>query len=308
VAALESTVKTSLEELRMQMLGVQVLFGFQLQGLFQDTFLELPPSVRMVETTALALMISVLSLLLAVPCQHRIVEQGEASLRIFRLSRRYANYALLPLAAVISCDIYAATRQPFGDAQSVALASVTFLVTVGAWYGAGMAIREQGDQQRGDSPLQETRTSLHAKIEQLLTEARVILPGAQALLGFQLTVMMTKSFGDLPSGAQRIHLIALMSLMLAVILLIAPAAIHRLAFGGRDNPRLHAMGSRIIAAALLPLTCAITCDVWVALFKLQGGSLVPDVGALLTACLLIGFWYMLPLIVRARIDSRKDPL
>jgi hypothetical protein len=67
----------------MQMLGVQVLFGFQLQGLFQDTFLELPPSVRMVDTTALALMISVLSLLLAVPCQHRIVEQGEASLRIF---------------------------------------------------------------------------------------------------------------------------------------------------------------------------------------------------------------------------------
>jgi hypothetical protein len=67
----------------MQMLGVQVLFGFQLQGLFQDTFLELPPSVRMVETTSLALMISVLSLLLAVPCQHRIVEQGEASLRIF---------------------------------------------------------------------------------------------------------------------------------------------------------------------------------------------------------------------------------
>jgi hypothetical protein len=99
-----------------------------------------------------------------------------------------------------------------------------------------------------------------------------------------------------------------MNLMLAVILLIAPAAIHLLAFEGRDNPRLHAMGSRIIAAALLPLTCAITCDVWVALFKLQGGRLVPDVGALLTACLLIGFWYLLPLIVRARIDSRKDPL
>ena len=27
---------------------------------------------------------------------------------------------------------------------------------------------------------------LHARIEQMLTEARVILPGAQALLGFQL--------------------------------------------------------------------------------------------------------------------------
>jgi hypothetical protein len=306
VSALESTLKTSLDELRMQMLGVQVLFGFQLQGLFQDTFLELPPSVRMVDTTALAMTISVVTLLLAVPCQHRIVEQGEASLRIFRLSMRYANYALLPLAAVISCDVYAATRLPFGGAQSVTLASITFVIAVGAWYGAGLFLRQHGDQRRGDSPLQETKASLHAKIEQLLTEARVILPGAQALLGFQLIVLMTKAFAELPSGAQRIHLLALMSLMLAVVLLIAPAAIHRLAFEGRDNLRLHAIGSRIIAIALLPMICAIACDVWVALLRLQGGSVVPCVGAMLTACLLVGFWYALPLIVRARIRSRKD--
>ena len=304
MSALESALKTSLDELRMQMLGVQVLFGFQLQGLFQDTFRELPPSIRIVDATALALTISVLTLLLAVPCQHRIVEQGEASLRIFRLSMRYANYALFPLGAVISCDIYTAARQSFGSAKSVALASITFLIALGAWYGAGMYFRRHDDQQRGDSPVQETKTSLHAKIEQLLTEARVILPGAQALLGFQLVVMMTKAFRELPPGAQSIHLIALVSLMLAVVLLITPAAIHRLAFEGLDDPRLHAMGSRIIAFALLPMICAIACDVWVALFRLGGGSIVPGVGALMTACLLVGFWYVLPLVVRLRIHSR----
>jgi Family of unknown function (DUF6328) len=302
--ALESTLKTSLDELRMQMLGAQVLFGFQLQGLFQDTFIELPNSVRVVDTTALAMTISVLTLLLAVPCQHRIVEQGEASLRIFRLSMRYANYALFPLAAMISCDIYAATRLPFGIARSAVLASITFLIALGAWYGAGTYLRQHGDQQRGDSPLRETKANLHAKIEQMLTEARVILPGAQALLGFQLIVMMTRSFGELPSGMQRVHLIALLSLMLTVVLLIAPAAVHRLAFEGRDNPRLHAVGSRIIAIALLPLVFAIACDVWVALFRLQGGSIVPGVGGLMTACLLVGFWYVMPLIVRLRIRSR----
>lgn len=42
--------------------------------------------------------------------------------------------------------------------------------------------------------MQESPTPLHAKIEQSLTEARVILPGAQALLGFQLIVMMTRAF------------------------------------------------------------------------------------------------------------------
>jgi Family of unknown function (DUF6328) len=127
---------------------------------------------------------------------------------------------------MISCDIYAVTRQPFGGALGVVLASITFLVAVGAWYGAGIALRKHDAQLRGDFLLQETKTSLHPKIEQLLTEARVILPGAQALPGFQLIVMMSKAFGELPSSAQRIHLIALMSLVLAVVLLIAPARRH----------------------------------------------------------------------------------
>jgi hypothetical protein len=96
-----------------------------------------------------------------------------------------------------------------------------------------------------------------------------------------------------------------MSIVLTVVLLIAPAAIHPLAFEGRDNQRLHTMGSRIIAVALLPMICAIACDVWLALFKLHGGRVFPDVGALLTACLLIGFWYVLPLVDRARIRSHK---
>jgi hypothetical protein len=41
-------------------------------------------------------------------------------------------------------------------------------------------------------------TPLDIKIEQMLTEARVILPGAQALFGFQLAIVFTRSFADLP--------------------------------------------------------------------------------------------------------------
>jgi Family of unknown function (DUF6328) len=88
---LESALKTSLEELRMQMLGVQVLFGFQFQGLFQDNFPALPTSARMADAIGLALMIAVLSLILAVPCQHRIVENGECTLRIFGFLRAMRN-------------------------------------------------------------------------------------------------------------------------------------------------------------------------------------------------------------------------
>ena len=35
------------------------------------------------------------------------------------------------------------------------------------------------------------KTPLRAKVEQMLTEARVLIPGAQALLGFQMAIMLT---------------------------------------------------------------------------------------------------------------------
>ncbi len=116
---LDSVLKTALDELRMQMLGSQVLFGFGFQGLFQDNFDSLPGSGRIADGVALALIIFALGLIVAVPCQHRIVENGDATLRILHVSSRSANYALAPLAAAIACDIYVATkRRTIGCPQS----------------------------------------------------------------------------------------------------------------------------------------------------------------------------------------------
>jgi hypothetical protein len=152
--------------------------------------------------------------------------------------------------------------------------------------------------------VQESPTPLHAKIEQLLTEARVILPGAQALLDFQLIVMMTKAFDQLAPEAQTIHLIALMSLVLAIVLLISPAAIHRVAFQGLDDRRFLGAASPILTMALVPLAASISCDMWVALFKLYGTETLPTVGALITAALLSGLWFLLPLAIRASRNTR----
>src|ERR1700726_629062 len=80
---LDAALKTSLDELRMQMLGAQVLFGFQFQGVFQDGFPALPAAARSVDAAGLALMVAALGLMIAVPCQHRLVERGEATVRIY---------------------------------------------------------------------------------------------------------------------------------------------------------------------------------------------------------------------------------
>ena len=48
----------------------------------------------------------------------------------------------------------------------------------------------------------EKPTPLSTKVDQLLTEARIIIPGAQALLGFQFAVTLTRAFEQLPVFAK----------------------------------------------------------------------------------------------------------
>jgi hypothetical protein len=303
---LESILKISLDELRMQMLGSQVLFGFQFQGLFQDNFDSLPATGRNTDAAALALMIIALGLIVAVPCQHRMVDSGESTTRILRVSKSFANYALMPIAAAIACDTYVVTVRLLGAPRSVTLAVAAFALAIAAWYLAGTVIRRVAKTHREGSSVKEnpSPTPLHAKIEQLLTEARVILPGAQALLGFQLIVMMTTAFDRLAPAAQTVHLVALMNLVLAIILLISPAAIHRVAFQGRDDRRFLGIASLILTVTLVPLAVSISCDLWVALFKLYGNDTLATATALTAAGLLSILWFGLPLAIRASHSSQ----
>jgi hypothetical protein len=55
---LDEALKVSLDELRMQMLGAQVLLGFQFQGLFQDNFSAVTACGRLVDAAGLGLMLA----------------------------------------------------------------------------------------------------------------------------------------------------------------------------------------------------------------------------------------------------------
>ena len=64
-------------------------------------------------------------------------------------------------------------------------------------FGLGVMLRKPAN------PLPpESATALKTKIEQLLTEARVIIPGGQALLGFQFVATLTKSFRRYQTGCR----------------------------------------------------------------------------------------------------------
>jgi hypothetical protein len=144
------------------------------------------------------------------------------------------------------------------------------------------------------------KTPLKSKIEQMLTEARVIIPGGQALLGFQLIATLTKAFNELPDLFKYIHCAALCAVALAVILLMTPAAVHRLGFHGEDDPEFFSIGSRLVIAASIPLAIGISADVAVVFFKTTDDTVTALSAGAIAVIALLTFWLIYPLWHRAR--------
>ena len=150
--------------------------------------------------------------------------------------------------------------------------------------------------------------SLHDRIDYVLTESRVMLPGAQALFGSQLLVPLTNTFESLPQSARIVHFAALAFVAVAIVLLISPAAIHRIAFDGEDDEGFLSLSSRIVTAALVPLALGIASELYVAATRLLPGSSAAQWTAGSAMCVLFGLWYALPLALRSyRESSRCSP-
>ena len=85
---------------------------------------------------------------------------------------------------------------------------------------------------------------------------------------------------------------------IAVILLMAPAALHRLSFGGEDAPEFVKIASAFVIAAPAPLALGIAFDTFVASRR----ALDSDQGAFslagVTLLALFSLWYAYPLLRR----------
>jgi hypothetical protein len=266
--------------------------------LFQPGFQQAEGPTRIAAGIGFLAIASSLTGLIAPPAQHRLVERGEASSRILRLANRCAEVSLGLLALAFGSDVYVVVRLQ-GVSHPLGFAAAAAGLAVAMWFGVGL-VWSQPKMRAGNPMRRYPEVNFHTKIEQMLTEARVILPGAQAMLGFQLIVTMSPAFSEMPTGAKFAHFAALGAMILSVVLLIAPAAVHRLSFARRDDPRFHRIGSGLITMALVPLAAGIAMDCAVAAWRLtmsSGTAMLSGIGIFL---LLIGIWYVWPLSLRGK--------
>ena len=301
--ALSANVKTSLDETRTLMLGAQILLGFQFNGAFQPRFDSLPNPAKIAVAGALGLMLASVGLLIAPSAFHRIADRGESTGRTKMITGRLAAAALLPFAVALGIDIGIAATKGLGDTRSGALAGAAFtLIGLLAWFGWGWIMQNHAghhERRKAESERGARETApLHSRIEQMLTEARVILPGAQALLGFQLAIVLTDSFEKLTTFTRNLHTAALLCVALSVALLITPAAIHRIVWAGEDSEDMLRSGGRITMLALLPLAFGTAADCYVVLTRMLSSTIAAAFGSTIVLCCLLSLWIGWPFVER----------
>src|SRR5205823_5081640 len=74
---------------------------------------------------------------------------------------------------------------------------------------------------------------LSKKVKTALDETRMLILGAQILLGFEFRAAFSDGFDKLPEHSRHSEALALMLMVTSVALMIAPGPYHRLVEGGR---------------------------------------------------------------------------
>jgi len=91
--------------------------------------------------------------------------------------------------------------------------------------------------------------TLKEDLSNILEQCRILLPGMQALFGFQAIAVFNERFEQLRGLSPVAHLLWLAMVAVAIALGMASAAFHRIAEPGRVSRRLIALSSRCICAA-----------------------------------------------------------
>ena len=309
MAKLRDKIKTALDETRMLMLGSQILLGFQYRSVFEPGFQQLPASSQYLKLVGLTLILIVTGLLIAPGSYHRIVFGGEEREGVHSFTSRMMDLALMPFALALAIDVYVATGKLAGSAYG-AVVGIAFAITaLFFWYVLELVkrpqraaeIREEAEMERKKEASDSNNSAqVKDKINQALTEARVVLPGAQALLGFQFVTMLMDGFDKLPLSSKYVHLISLLLMASSIILLMTPAAYHRIVEKGEETEHFHRVASCFLLAAMVPLPIGISGDFFVVLRKVTESTSLAVVAAALILLFFYGLWFGFTLYQRGR--------
>jgi hypothetical protein len=139
--------------------------------------------------------------------------------------------------------------------------------------------------------------SLADAASRLLDECRMVLPGIQALFGFQLIAVFNARFVELDHREQLLHLVAVALVALSAAVIMTPAAYHRQTSPERVTEAFVQLSTRLLVVSMVPLGIGVSVDFYVVAQFVVSATLAAAAAAVLFL-VFMGLWFGLPRLWR----------
>ncbi len=138
---------------------------------------------------------------------------------------------------------------------------------------------------------------LEHKIKNALNEARILVLVGQVLVGFELQSVFREGFERVPAASRFLTLASTTLLLVALALLMVPAAHHRIVERGEDTESFHALVTSLLAPVLALFALSIGADFFIIAERIAGARKAAFAAGALTGVALF-FWYGIELMRR----------
>ena len=151
--------------------------------------------------------------------------------------------------------------------------------------------------------MEETRKERRDReLGELLQEMRVAITGVQVLFAFLLTVPFSQGYKSIDASEKRVYLAAVLAAAVSSLLLIAPAANHRLLF--RDGTKEHLLraANRLVIAGLFTLALGIGLSLYLVTTIVYDDTLAAILATGI-AVLTVFTWFVFPRLLKESADD-----
>ncbi|MGH7906070.1 MAG: DUF6328 family protein [Candidatus Binataceae bacterium] len=300
MTALAKRVEGALHETRLFILGVQVLLGIQFNAGLERTTGELPRISQVLIVVALVLICVAFGLLILPGSYDRIVMGQMAGPRLTRVITFVIEASPLPVAFVLAIDAFIVTDRAIGAITGAALSVATLIVALSFWYALAIWHRlfrhhiVSAEREADSASEKPVMVGLEEKISNVELEARIVLPGNQALLGFQFIGVLLGGFAPLPFVVKIVYVASFGLVALSISLLMSISPYHRVGERGFATPNFYRYASRIITISMVPLGLGVAGDVYIVVYKLFSSQALAIVIALCLLTFFYALWFGYP--------------
>jgi hypothetical protein len=148
---------------------------------------------------------------------------------------------------------------------------------------------------------QTEQDQLDGEMRNIIEEARVILPGVQALFGFQTIAVFDDRFSELEGFAKVCHVMALAMVVITIGMIMTPAIYYR-ACAAQVTPHMARVSSKLIHRGVMPLAIGLSLDMFTVLYVVSESPWLSVCATVATLLLFASLWYLLPALGRKRFQ------